>query len=354
VTVSRAIFVPAIGQYDNIGDVLLRRPLLDALRPLGPLHVYLGDAPDGYLDALELDAQDVTYRSYLRWSLALLAAASARHAHYVFKPGEIQLTVVGMKEHIGMLPALIAVRLSGGRVLRLGAGARGPGRWGGMLIRPSIALSHLTIWRDDRTGRWLRRGDVMPDLAFAATGARQPKPRTHLTVSMRGDRPEPDSAFLDVVRSLAAQRHLEISTATQVGRDDDRSAWLADHLPAASSRWDGTGHERQEAILHDLYSRSQIVVSDRLHVLIAAAIDGAIPLALLTSPSDKIDRHFRAAGLPAITVESWAPDALLLAETVIATWPGSDGMDRARERVARALDRARALLSDAPLPEGDR
>src|SRR5690606_38315853 len=38
----RHIYVNAGGQRDNIGDSLLRRAYLDALRPAGQLHVYTG------------------------------------------------------------------------------------------------------------------------------------------------------------------------------------------------------------------------------------------------------------------------------------------------------------------------
>lgn len=346
-SVKRAIFVPGVGQYDNIGDIVLRRPLLSALRPLGPLHVYLGDAPPGYAEALALDERDHVYRSYSRWYWALLRSALLGRAHYVFKPGEIQLTVVGMKEHVGMLPGLAAVRLSGGRVLRLGSGARGPGRVGAALMTPSIALSHLTIWRDAKTRTWLHGGDVMPDLAFVTEPPGEPEPRALLTVSMRGDRPEPDADFFDTVLALATDRGLTLVAVTQVGRDAERTALLAQRLASSADDWDGGDHRKQEAALHATYRRSEVVVSDRLHVLIAAAVDGAIPLALLTAASDKIDRHFIAAGLPAISVEAGDHDALEKARTIIRSWPGAEGMERARVEVSHALARAAELLAGA-------
>jgi len=343
--VPRDIFVPGVGQYDNIGDILLRRPLLDFLREVGPLHIYLGDAPAGYVEGLKLGDSDTAYRSYVRWYLALLSATFRRRAHYVFKPGEIQLTLAGMKEHVGMLPGLVAVRLSGGKVLRIGVGARGPGRLGRLLMRPSIALTHLTLWRDPETRGWLGRGDVMPDLAFGSDLPEAPQLRTLLTVSMRGDRPEPSSEFVSIVRALAVERGLTLVTATQVGRDDERTSWLAQQLPALATNWSGSDHGTQEDRLHDLYSRSEIVVSDRLHVLIASALDGATPLALLTARSNKIDRHFQAAGLPSISVDAWKLDASDNAKRSVETWLGADGVARARSGVLAALHRARTLLS---------
>ena len=50
------VFVPLVGQYSNIGDIILRRPLARWIQNCGRLHVYTGNAPDGYIEGLQLDA----------------------------------------------------------------------------------------------------------------------------------------------------------------------------------------------------------------------------------------------------------------------------------------------------------
>jgi hypothetical protein len=72
----KQIFVPARGQFDNIGDILLRRQLLDWLRSSGPLHVYLGSSPPGYAEGLRLQPEDVRYHSFRAWYLAALRSAA--------------------------------------------------------------------------------------------------------------------------------------------------------------------------------------------------------------------------------------------------------------------------------------
>ena len=299
----RSIFVPAIGQYDNIGDIVLRRPLLRWLRPAGPLHVFVGPAPDAYLAALSLGPDDVVYHSFLRWYLAGLRAGLRGRLHYAFKPGEIQLSLRGLKEHLAMLPLLLLVRAGGGRVVRVGSGTRNFARWPRLLLAPSVALSNLVMWRDDETAAFLRKGGTMPDLGFADGEVnRLPAPRPWLVLSMRGDRLPVPEAWVDAVRSLASRHSLRLRVVTQVARDETMSRDLAQRLGADLLGWNGSDHDAQEHRLQAAYRGARGVVSDRLHVLIAAFTHGAVPLALLTDGSGKVARHFRAAGIDGIDI----------------------------------------------------
>ena len=305
----RDIFVPARGQYDNIGDILLRRQLLDWLRGSGPLHVYVGEAPDGYAEGLGLTPNDVQYRSFRRWYAAALRSAARGQASYVFKPGEIQLTLVGMKEHLAMLPVLALVRARHGRVARVGVGSRNFAPLPRALMGPSIALSNVSLWRDAATAGYLGRGSIMPDLAFACASSGADSSGTErrdvLVVSMRSDLEYPSAAWLAGVRAVAADNGLQIWCVTQVLRDDVKCGQLAADLGGQALRWNGTGHDEQEQRLRDLYRRAALAVSDRLHVLVGALTEGAVPAALLVNAkSDKIARHFAAAGLHDVSIVS--------------------------------------------------
>lgn len=295
-----SVFVPAVGQYDNIGDVILRRPHLAMLRPHGTLHVYLGHHPEGYAAGLDLDASDVVYRSFRQWYTALLEHARTETVHYAFKPGEIQLSVPGLKEHVVMVPALRAVHNSGGRVVRIGAGARALARVPRAMMRPSLALTDLSVWRDADTAAFLG-GETMPDLGFATGPERPPlAERDLLVLSLRGDRPTPPPVWLSGMRRLAAHLGVAPMVVTQVARDSGRSAELARALDAELLDFDGHDHAGQEAALRAAYGRAAAVSSDRLHVLIAAATEDAPVLAPLPHGGMKIRRHFEAAGFPQI------------------------------------------------------
>ncbi|QEO14174.1 hypothetical protein FLP10_06885 [Agromyces intestinalis] len=350
----RSVFAVGRGQYENVGDIILRRQLLDWVRPDdGTLHVYVGASPDGYDEGLGLQPGDLVYRSFLAWYGAALRAAARGRAAYVFKPGEIQLTLVGMKEHLSVLPLLGVLRTRGGRAVRAGVGSRNFAAVPRALMRPSIALSDLTLWRDIRTAAYMRAGAPMPDLAFgegapdelvaefADPDAATTAARDVLVVSLRADEPAPvypSEAWLAGVRAYAERHGLEIWAVTQVHVDNERSLRLAGDLGGRALTWDALrDHDRQEARLRELYRRTAIALSDRLHVVIAAYTEGAVPVGTLADASDKIDRHFATIGVDGVTIRSDATDA---SEVTTAL----DGLAARRTELFDALASARIEL----------
>lgn len=338
-----SIFVPMIGQYENIGDIILRRPLLDWLRPLGILHIYVGHAPEGYEKGLGVQPGDHVYRSFGSWYLAGLRCAAAGAAHYAFKPGEIQLSLKGLKEHLSVLPMIAMMRIRGGKVIRVGSGARNYSPVPRALMKPSILLSHLVMWRDARTTAYMGAGEVMPDLAFSegdSVSEHAPSAaRDVLVVSMRGDRDHSSDVWQGAVRSYASARGLKIWVVTQVLRDTAFSKVLAASLDAELLDWDGSAHDQQEARLRALYRRAHGVVSDRLHVLISAYSHGALPVGLMAYPSDKIERHFAAVGVKGVAIDVPGLDAEAILEHMT-------GLESNRDEVLAALPVARQRLEE--------
>ncbi|NMF97981.1 polysaccharide pyruvyl transferase family protein [Aromatoleum toluolicum] len=336
-----SIFIPMIGQYENIGDIILRRPLLDWLRPLGTLHIYVGHAPEGYEKGLGVQPGDHVYRSFGRWYLAGLKSAASGSAHYAFKPGEIQLSVKGLKEHLSVLPLISMMRIRGGKVVRVGSGARNFSPLPRALMTPSVLLSHLVMWRDARTAAYMGVGEVMPDLAFAegdCVSAHAPwATRDVLVVSMRGDRDHSSDNWQRAVRAYASARGLKVWVVTQVRRDAGLSKALAVSLDAELLDWDGAAHDQHEAKLRALYRRAHGVVSDRLHVLISAYSHGALPVGLMAYPSDKIERHFAAVGVKGIALEVSGLGVEVILEHMI-------GVESKRDEILAALPIARQRL----------
>lgn len=303
---NKNIFVPGVGQHENIGDIILRRPLINWLREYGQLHIYVGSSTEGYDKGLGIRVEDVLYHSFIKWYLTALWHALTLKAHYVFKPGEIQLTILGLKEHIVVLPLLLFVRLTGGKVIRVGSGARNFAKLPRLFMKPSIWFSNVVRWRDAKTTAFMQAGETMPDLAYA-TGTEISEhldfsSRNALVLSMRGDREHPENGWLEAVSQYADIHHLKIYVITQVLRDSELSKKLAKRLNATLVDWDGESHDVQEQLLRDLYARTHTVVSDRLHVLITAFTHGALPVGMLSYGSDKINRHFEVIGVEKISI----------------------------------------------------
>lgn len=323
----RSVFAIGRGQYENVGDLVLRRQLLEWVATAEDLHVYVGRSPDGYDEGLQLPAGATTHRSLASWYAAGLRAALRGPVGYLFKPGELQLTLVGMKEHLVVLPLLAAVRLRGGRAVRAGVGSRNFAPLPRLLMRPSIALSDLTLWRDVRSAEYFGTGELAPDLAFGegasddvVEAARtRTEERNALVVSLRTDLvppPYPGAGWIEGVRRYAAEEGLEIWAVTQVQVDDERTVQLAADLGGKALTWPETAdHWGQEQRLRALYRRTAVALSDRLHVVIAAHTEGAVPFGSLTDSSDKLERHFAAIGLHGVShdVRGWSADQVVAA-----------------------------------------
>lgn len=338
---NRPLFLPLIGQYHNIGDIILRRPLAKWLSDMGHLHVYTGAAPEGYLRGLQLDANSSTYCSFGRWYCEGLKQSLKTRCAYLFKPGEIQLTMPGMKEHVSVVPLLVWLKLFGGVVARVGSGSRNFSRFYRAVMSPSIYLSDYVLWRDSVSAEFLKKGGSTPDLGFyegsPVSDFAPAEHRPYLTVSMRGDALLPDEKWLHSVKAFAKNHQLKIKVVTQVTVDSKRSEELAHLLEGEALLWDGSDHDVQEARLREIYRQSAMAVSDRLHVLIAAFTEGAVPAGLLMDGSDKIQRHFdilamEKIGLPSADLSQQEMEGFL-----------SSRLDQ-RESDYRALEQARAQL----------
>ena len=344
------IFVPVVGQYENIGDIVLRRELVEWLSGMGEMHAYVGASPSAYDEALDLPADVVTYRGVGGWAKELVASLARRDdVAYVYKPGEIQLTWRGLKEHIGLLPLVIATRLRKGLVIRVGSGSRNFDRVPTAIFRSTLGLSHYTMWRDVRTADHLGHGGVMPDLGFGQSSSEKQDgiERTRLTITMRGDRIPPSRPWRKAVAQLAEERGLQLTVVTQVERDEPLMAELAREWGCDYVSWGSRSHRDQEQHVRRAFAESALVVSDRLHALIVAVAEGAGVASIADSPSDKIERHFAAAGIPIVVFDAQHRSSSDIHDALVEALEApsqQDALHGAVEQLAEVRTAVRSLL----------
>lgn len=311
-------FIIVRGQEDNLGDSVLRRPLRKLLEEQAVVvHALVGDNSASYLSSVGLKAGDITYKSAARWATALtFHAMRSSGTRVVLNAGEMKLdddhNYLGWK--LGG-PLRLALR-RGCVVVQTGTGLRdtsvpAPASTAALLRRMA-----LVNWRDAASQAVSGVGGVAPDWAFSSWAqpsrrAEHPGGRPFLVVTMRGDRESPSAEWISRVRRLALSLGLEIRVVTQVVRDSRRSRelseWLACTEPALV--WEqGETHLQLEATVREVYSQAAIVVSDRLHALIIAASEGAVPVGLTTGSAAKLTRTLAPVGLDHLcgTVDQFA------------------------------------------------
>lgn len=294
------IFVAAHGQDDNVGDPALRRAMLAGLAPGRRRHVLIGTASPAYVNALGLRDDDVTYANRRDWQLAAFRHALLGRAAFVSNAGEIQLNKRRLR--INRVDRLLVglIRLRGGAAITTGLGVRDPFGTPSPMLTSLSRACQITTWRDEDSRRFADAGTVRPDWAFALGSdldVVRSTQRPLLVVSMRGDTPALTEAWQDAVAKVADTLGLEALVVAQVERDVARGVELAHALDARSHPWHGGDHLAAEADLREVYRRARVVISDRLHVLIFAATEGAVPLYLPNIDSAKIPRTMAVVGL---------------------------------------------------------
>ncbi len=298
------IFFDARGQEDNLGDSVLRRVYFDVLRRHGEMHVNCHNQSAGYLAAFPFCAEDRLYDSSVAWwgaSRRLVRAGDL----LTLNAGESMMEWA-RREYLKRCGSIAMAALRGGGVVHCGHGLRRnfpAWRWP---LRAMLSGCRLVSWRDHDSRAWVGCGRVYPDWAFAAGQSdaeiqrSRREPRDLLVVALRGDRPEPSEEWLGTVASYARSRGLRIHLVTQVRRDQGRALHLAGYFGTDCLRWDDSDHRVHEVRVRAWYRRAALVISDRLHVLVVAMTEGAVPVGYTPNLAEKISRSFAGAGMPGI------------------------------------------------------
>lgn len=340
------VLASAVGQFDNVGDTVLRRGYLDHLRTLGPLTVWVGDKSDDYLSGLGLQPGDTVVREAGQWRRTVSRRLLSGRGVYAFDTGETEVRRGFALRYLRLAPLLLVHRLRGGTAVLTGVGVREPHPWR-HVIAAVLRLCRAVTWRDAASRRMMGLGEVTPDWAFAlgadaATLRDAETPRPLLAISVRqglshAARERPDDRWVEAVRALADDLGLQPVVVAQIERDGDLARDLAARLDCEAVTWLDASHARQEQRLRETYRRSAAVLSDRLHAVVIAATEGAVPIALSTGPLDKTSRTLEGAGITGTSVARDLRDVDAAREII------RDGLAR-RDEIVGAVIAARVSL----------
>lgn len=348
----KPIMVVLTGAYGNIGDGVIRRRIFGWVRDLGPIHAYVGNATDDWVEQLGLSSDDRVYKSaekfaWMRQSLSVKAPAAL-----VLDPGEVPLDRKALIPEIIFTLLTFVVRLRGGVVVRPPRGVGETSRVTKTVHQAGVASSQVSLWRNQKSFNLIKRGELCPDTAFQEDyTSKSEDARTDLVVSLRGARPYPSDKWFDAIRAIQATYGLRLVVASQVRDDEDRSQKLADALGAEHIAWGEATDLEHEEILRSRYHNAKIVVSDRLHVLILAALAGALPLEIVDNPKDKIAVHFAQIGAPPVSIDtndSSMEEVRLFVATAVDSLPAlRREMAKAKDALNGLEERVRSLVKAA-------
>jgi hypothetical protein len=289
------------GQDTNIGDSLLRRPYLECLAEVGPVDVWVRDASPEFLSGLGATPAVIS-RSFARWYLRMLSSAVRRRTVVALNAGEMWISPSRVGLVLLLTFAGIIARVRGGCAVWLGASVTPTNNpvWR-LSYRFAARSTAMVQWREARSNELAVPRTVGPDWAFAAGSATTQwrSDRPVLAVVLRGDRPAPSAAWMDWLVAVAASCSLELVYVVQVEADRGRAVQLAAATGGRVLEWPaGRPHRDQERAVRDLYAQTLLAVGDRLHGLVVAATEGAVPLGWVESSQGKMSRHFQAVAMP--------------------------------------------------------
>lgn len=301
------VYALLTGHVRNVGDSLLRRAYACALRDGAPISVWTGAPGSGYEAGLGLSPGE-SAPSFRSWYWSFVRSVVRSRPVFAFNAGAFGVTKAYLAGVVALLPWLLLLKLKGGRIIWVGAAVserRGVFSWPFDVL---ARLAHLLVWRDTESAGRMGRGSTAPDWAFGLypgggwePGDVHPAPleaREFLAVALRGDRPDPGAAWLAAVADLGRRLGLTLAFVAQVEDDDALAGRLAAELGGEHVRWASADHSRQERLVREWYGRSALLISDRLHGLIVAATEGAVPLGWTDRPTRKIAVHMDLVGAP--------------------------------------------------------
>lgn len=310
---STRTFVSLTGPAGNLGDALIRRATLGWARDSSSeVIAYTGDAPDMWLHQLGVPPGTRVLRSkrsVARW-LWLLATAPA-HPVLVFEAGEVPLDRGNVMRELVFLAETLLVRLKRGVVVRPPRGIRAPTQPAAWLHSRAARFSQVALWRDAASAQLMGGTQLAPDIGFGAgiRDGQQWHERSELIVSLRGGRPLPGRAWVQAVRAVAQSEGLRIRTVVQVREDEQRSQEVANLLGGLFEPWADADPRAHEESLRERYDGARLVISDRMHVLVLAALSSAVPVELVPAPTRKISEAFATIGLHDLCRDAATHDA---------------------------------------------
>jgi polysaccharide pyruvyl transferase WcaK-like protein len=306
-----ACFSPST-QFENAGDALINRELIALAAEHAEMEVDIGRCPAAFARALNLQAVAgiKVHRSALGLFVRMLVQRlRGQQVYYFLSPGgyhggehasattALKTAVIALLHRAGIKVCLVGVsheNLDARAIARL---------------RRRVPYLHKHLVRDARTRAYcealgIRVDGLIPDLAFGAVHNERPASDgdRSLAPSFRFDRSADAASLIEkaiLVLDAGLPSDLAFRFVAQVARDVEPLRCLSEKLQARGTRtvafvnvW-----EDVESCLA-AYTGCFAVVSNRLHALLAGALQGAIPITAVNPDADaKIAGVMESVGL---------------------------------------------------------
>lgn len=322
------IFFTANTQFENMGDGIIGRELLKLMRERGNLLVDNRRAPVWYDKVLNLDPSESLRESSGGFKRRIVISSiqswfAKSNVYLALTPGHLYGSGPVTRE-IVYVAFMFFLKVIGVKVVRYGCSLgpfRGFSEWvekykaycfSAYTARDSITINYVQ-------SLGINKVTYFPDLAFGLDYQGGVSERKYpIGMSFRtGTISESDQFYLEKLEAhlltskfISSVRH-SILFCSQVGRDH---AYLQALKEKSNSDGDLVLYEGSNESINEIfacYDQVNIVLSNRLHVLICAASRGSIPVAVVDgSEHKKIVGVYQSVGLGDLVFDIYGEQSL--------------------------------------------
>lgn len=348
-----AVFISLRTQFENLGDCIINWLLISELAKSRQVYVLHRGSPDWLRERLQSLEGCHNFDSAYAWCRSLISAArSPSHCIvYHFKPGHYVSNndLRGLTKSIALFGFTSVSKMAGWRFRRVGVSFSMPS---GMARLADVytGRQHDCYGLRDRKSLQMAKdlgiaAVYSPDLAFLLSSQEGSSENgcTKFGISFRRRdwiQPKGDlfKQFLDAVGNISQRCKLEPVAISQVAFDESLTKTLSQELRCCEICF-----EQSEDAVQNLfadYGECRFVISNRLHVLIFAWSQGAIPIPLADRNADhKVIDLFQSVGLGDLTLNT---DAMQCLEEHVAAVV--DSIDMWRDRIKSVYREQQAAI----------
>lgn len=288
-------FIILSGQYENYGDVMHRRGLLNVLHDYSQIYA-LAPGNNQNFKCLIDDERIIWIESPSQWLMEMFYVNNIQSDIY-FCSGEMNTKLSRIvKELCLLIPFYLRSKLGGATINRVGIGL-------GKILPKNICIwkfifkfSDKVIFRTKKDFNLMNIGDgYVPDLAYFSSKNRLIKfnsEKTEVALSFRGDRKILPDIFFQNLFAFCSTNSLIPYIYSQVEFDDEISSYYSQKYEINMVTSTQIPLSEREKVMRNLFPQTKYLLSDRLHSLILGHINGIQPIYVDRGNSSKVMDHF--------------------------------------------------------------
>ncbi|QGN38816.1 polysaccharide pyruvyl transferase family protein [Klebsiella oxytoca] len=294
-------------QYENLGDALIAKNLLNILSNYGQIYIDDKNVPSNYMDIIKNQAcigheEYKCHFAFLPFKLRL----KGNPVCFVFKPGHFfgdTNSLGGWKRILIMTTYLTLLKLGGIKFIRTGVSI-GPLKSGYMFYERFLnRVVSFTGVRENKSIKYLSENGInlnvkkVKDLAFWSLKKEQLKlneKQKYIAYSFRSFDPSIDAKMARRIATILVNIHnkskrngvdCKIISVTQVQRDAKFNSEIKKEIININPSIEIDDYyydisKESYCKLKEIYSKTNIIFSNRLHALLYAFESGVYPVAM--------------------------------------------------------------------------